>query len=423
MRSFKIQCDPYLKKIFLISTLVTMCAFSHGQMIYRNQANPQLKAIADQLVAIHDYQADGRITFSLPSGGTLTSASSITVKEAPSDTLCGFWYHFKTHEEYRKMDGDFFALFGSAFYMSKNEIVTKTKLSDKPDEFRMKKIADGFIPANYRRSLFFEVTPVQIGKFIQDALSRNATVTVQRPDTVISGTSCSKFIIQDRIYNSPRKTELCFDKKAAFIVYYRQDLNEGVHAQYKIVKFSNSRLNAGLPADFFTETNICGKASGSGSKMPGKGQSLKVGEVVPDWELPVLRTGKMLSSKELRGKYILLEFTGTWCPHCRDAVTMMNKMEDEFKGNKNLSILSVFSTGIDNEERITNFAVEQKIKSTILHSAQAVGDKYFVTGYPSFFIINPAGRLELEFSGFSQDVEDDIVTYFRKVLKRNPDDQ
>ena len=148
-----------------------------------------------------------------------------------------------------------------------------------------------------------------------------------------------------------------------------------------------------------------------------KYKQLKIGEVAPDWELPIL--GKMikLSSKELHGKYIMLEFTGTWCPHCWDAVKMMNSLENEFNGNNKLSILSVFSTDFDNEKKIMKFANEQKIKSTILHSAKSVGDKYYVVGYPTFFIIDPTGKLVLTIAGYSQDIENEIANYLRENLK------
>ena len=96
---------------------------------------------------------------------------------------------------------------------------------------------------------------------------------------------------------------------------------------------------------------------------------------------------------------------------------MMNRLENEFNGNKKLSILSVFSTDIDNEAKIKRFATEQKIKSTILHSAKSVGDKYYVAGYPTFFIIDPTGKLALTIAGYNSEIEKEIATYLRKNVK------
>ena len=187
--------------------------------------------------------------------------------------------------------------------------------------------------------------------------------------------------------------------------------------QSVVLTLSGTKVDQPLPANYFSEENLFGRKLGKNNKEI-ENKQLKIGELVPDWELPVLGKKINCSGKELRGKYILLEFTGTWCPHCWDAVKMMNRLEDEFKGNNKLSILSVFSTDIDNEERITKFANEQKIKSTILYSAKSLGDKYFVVSYPTFFIINPAGKLVLTIAGYSQEVESEIADYLKKNISQ-----
>ena len=209
-------------------------------------------------------------------------------------------------------------------------------------------------------------------------------------------------------------TELCVDRNSFYPLYYKRS-SGGADPQYDILKLSNTRTDnpSGL---IFNEEKLFGRSLGKSNKET-KTKQLKIGQVVPEWELPVLGKNAKLTSKELRGKYILLEFTGTWCPHCWDAVKMMNKLEDEFKANKKLSILSVFGTDIDTEEKIKKFASEQKIKSTILHSAKSVSDKYYVAGYPSFFIIDPTGKLVKIYTGYSKDLDNTIANYLRNTIK------
>ena len=405
-----------MRKLILILCALSICEIMYAQLLKPN-LNTQLKIIADQLIAAKDYKADCHLTISLPYGGSLSSASTVTVKKVPSDTLCGFYYHFKTHDEFKKNDGDFTALFRKTYYASRNGKVSKTSLLKEPEKFRKKLIPNGYIPAIYRTSLFFQVTPYQISEFLNKVFNENYATIIQRPDTIISGNYCFRFILKDIIYNSPRKTELCFDRNLLTLIYYRQDINEGANSQYQIVKFTNSKINSGLPLNYFTEENIVGKKIDDNSPIPSEKKSLKIGQVVPDWGLPILGTNKKLSSKELKGKYILLEFTGTWCPHCGVAVKMMNRLEDEFKTNSKLQILSVFSAEIDTEDRITKFAKDLNAKSIILHSATCVGDQYYVTGYPTFFIIDTAGKLLMAKTGYSQDIENEIDSFLRKNIK------
>jgi hypothetical protein len=78
-----------MRKLSLILFVLSISGIIYAQLLNTN-LNPQLKVIADQLIAAKDYKADCYLTISLPYGGTLSSASTITVKKVPSDTLCGF---------------------------------------------------------------------------------------------------------------------------------------------------------------------------------------------------------------------------------------------------------------------------------------------------------------------------------------------
>jgi thiol-disulfide isomerase/thioredoxin len=405
-----------MKKTILILLLTAICGLTNGQLLMRNAHKfPQLKFIADKLNSITNYQADCDLVITSSTQGTLHSASTIIIQKVPTDTLCGFYYYFKTDEKYKKNDNDFIAFFNNAFYSSRNNTINKYTLFDDPKRFKDIKFDNGYSPAIHRSSLYLRVTPKELSEFIVKSITDNEMIIVQKPDTLIGGKYCIKYIIKANSSAYPPSTELCFGKESFSPLYFKSN-SGGMNSQYIIATFSNIKVDLQLPTNYFSEEYLFGRKLGKNTKEI-KYKQLKIGEVVPKWELPIL--GKMikLSSKELLGKYILLEFTGTWCPHCWDAVKMMNRIENEFNGNNKLSILSVFSTDIDNEEKITKFANEQKIKSTILHSAKSVGDKYFVIGYPTFFIIAPTGKLVLTIAGYSQDIENEVVNYLRENIK------
>ena len=48
----------------------------------------------------------------------------------------------------------------------------------------------------------------------------------------------------------------------------------------------------------------------------GRGYIVKVGDMVPDFDL-LMMDGTTLSIKELRGKVVMLQFTASWCGVCR----------------------------------------------------------------------------------------------------------
>lgn len=405
-----------MKRTILILLLTAICGLSNGQLLMKNAHQfPQLKLIADKLNGITNYQADCDFVITSQVHGTFHSASTLITLKVPNDTLCGFYYYFKSQDQYKATDGDFTAYFNNAFYESLNKAINKYSLFEEPERFKDTRRDNGMSDAIHRRTFFIRVTPTELSKFINKSLADYDAIIIQCPDTLINGSNCLKYIIKANNLAYSPNTELCFQKETFNLIFYKANLG-GFDPQYLIATLSNTKIDQPLPANYFTEENLFGRKLGKNNKEI-KHNQLKIGTDVPDWELPILGRMIKLSSKELRGKYIFLEFTGTWCPHCWDAVKMMNRLEDEFKGNSKLAILSVFSTDIDNVDKITKFANEQKIKSTILHSAKSVGDKYLVTSYPTFFIIDPTGKLVLTIAGYSQDVENQIANYLRKNVK------
>jgi thiol-disulfide isomerase/thioredoxin len=400
-----------MRGIILTLLLISFNGLAYGQLMLNNANKfPQLKLIADKLNSVTYYQADCDLVIS----GGIHSVSTLNSYKVPTDTLCGFYYFFKTHEQYRKDGGDFTAFFNNSFYMSINNSINKINFSDEPERFKVIKFANGYYPAIHRASFYLKVIPKEVSKYIYESLTNMEMSIIQKPDTLLSGNKCIRYIINANHLALSPYTELCFDKNSYAPVWYKES-SGGFKPQYIMATLSNTKIDQPLAANYFSEMNLFGRRLTNNTKEI-KTLKYRVGEAVPDWELPILGQKGNCSSKKMRGKYVLLEFTGTWCSHCREAVRMMNSLEDKFKGNKKLSILSVFSTDNDYPEKILRFANDQKIKSTILYSATKVGDKYGIIGYPTFLIINPDGKLGLAIVGYSEGVEDQIINYLKNKI-------
>ena len=111
----------------------------------------------------------------------------------------------------------------------------------------------------------------------------------------------------------------------------------------------------------------------------------------------------------MHGKYILLEFTATWCAHCIHAAEMMNRLEERFQDNEDVAIVSIFSSYIDKKEGILKFAKKFDLQSTILYSASHTGKQYQIFSYPSFMIISPKEKVLMYFGGYNKTVENNII--------------
>ena len=149
------------------------------------------------------------------------------------------------------------------------------------------------------------------------------------------------------------------------------------------------------------------------NKNPGS----LIGKKAPDWSLPILGENMKISIRDLKGKYILLEFTATWCAHCIEAANMMNRLEEQFGDSEDVALLSIFSSDIDKKEGIQKFAEKLNLKSTILYSASDVGELYQVYSYPNFIIVSPEGKVFMNFPGYSEGVEKNIVNVLTELIE------
>ena len=124
---------------------------------------------------------------------------------------------------------------------------------------------------------------------------------------------------------------------------------------------------------------------------------------------------------DYRGKWLLLEFMRTDCPHCK----MLSKLLESKKGKygAKADVLSVVVAPPDNQNTVKAYIAEQKITSPIVFDQGQVALSYFraTPANPSFdtphlFAIDPNGNIvhdwtqaEVEAGGFPA-LLDSVVT-------------
>ncbi len=117
-----------------------------------------------------------------------------------------------------------------------------------------------------------------------------------------------------------------------------------------------------------------------------------VGFYAPDFNLKELGTEQELRLADYKGKYVLLDFWGTWCKGCVQALPGMVKMKENLK-NFNFEIVSVACfSNMENYKEL-----KAKYGMNWLHTWQMTKDgviaDYAVENYPSMFLIDPKGKI------------------------------
>jgi sugar lactone lactonase YvrE len=140
-------------------------------------------------------------------------------------------------------------------------------------------------------------------------------------------------------------------------------------------------------------------------------------------------TAGPLDLKELRGKFVLLDFWTYCCINCMHILPELKKLERAYP--RELVVIGVHSAKFDAEhdsnnirEAILRYGIEHPVVNDANH---VIWEKYFVSSWPSLRLIDPEGNLvggqsgEVTFDALDQ-VFQRVLPYYRdhKLLDETP---
>jgi thiol-disulfide isomerase/thioredoxin len=120
-------------------------------------------------------------------------------------------------------------------------------------------------------------------------------------------------------------------------------------------------------------------------------KEIKIGGLFADFEQTNIN-GKKIRLSDFKGKYVLLDFWGSWCPPCREESPNLVKVYKAYK-NKGFQILGVAAD--DNKQNWLNAVKEDGM--TWENFCDLKGDKneatliYGINAYPTNYLINDKG--------------------------------
>jgi len=100
--------------------------------------------------------------------------------------------------------------------------------------------------------------------------------------------------------------------------------------------------------------------------------------------------------KKYSGKYILLDFWGTWCVPCIKLIPELKQLNSEFS-DKNLKLISVAYD--ENSEKVMDFVVKENMNwehlfvSSKQNDKNSLINKLKINKYPTTILISPDGKI------------------------------
>lgn len=136
--------------------------------------------------------------------------------------------------------------------------------------------------------------------------------------------------------------------------------------------------------------------------------------LLPEFAVATL-AGEYLTPEELRGKVVLFDFWGTWCPPCRAAIPSLRAMSQRMA--KHPFVLVSVSTDSD-EEVLKAFLAEQKMNwPQVWDKNREMVRRFQVTVYPSYVLVDHEGEVVYTAAGWSAALEREIQIRIGRALR------
>lgn len=145
---------------------------------------------------------------------------------------------------------------------------------------------------------------------------------------------------------------------------------------------------------------LIGSITYAGFYLYFKYNSAATGEMAPEIEA-ILSDGSTFKLSELRGKYVVLDFWGSWCAPCRIENPSLVSLHNDFKDK-----IDVVSIALEKNLNSVKLVAKkdgfswryQIIEETSLVMLSETARLYGVTSIPTKFLIDPDGNLLGEMS-------------------------
>jgi thioredoxin-like negative regulator of GroEL len=138
-------------------------------------------------------------------------------------------------------------------------------------------------------------------------------------------------------------------------------------------------------------------------------------KLIHDFEMATL-AGDYLTTEELRGKVVLIDFWGTWCAPCVAAVPGLRAMSKRME--KSPFVLVSVSTDTD-EATLREFVTKNRMTwPQVWDKDHEITRKWGINSYPTYVLVSPEGEIVYSARGWSERLETEIQQRISGALRQ-----
>lgn len=147
------------------------------------------------------------------------------------------------------------------------------------------------------------------------------------------------------------------------------------------------------------------------------GTQLHAQQMMPETELTHFRTGEKVSTKDLLGKVVYLDFWASWCIPCKKSFPFMNEIYHQYP-KEHLAVIAINMD--ESPEDAVKFLESVPADFDIYTNA----DKSLITaldlpGLPTTYLIDKNGQIKARHIGFNERKKAKKIKQLKYLLGQN----
>jgi peroxiredoxin len=128
------------------------------------------------------------------------------------------------------------------------------------------------------------------------------------------------------------------------------------------------------------------------------------GKAAPDFTLSTLTKNSVKLSEYRQGQPAIIFFWATWCPHCREALEVLDARAFEIE-KQGIKVVLV-DVGEDKGD-VASYLKAHNIKADVfLDEDTSVSNDYSILGVPTFFLVTQEGMIKAVQHTFPEDYQE-----------------
>ena len=135
----------------------------------------------------------------------------------------------------------------------------------------------------------------------------------------------------------------------------------------------------------------------------------------PDFSFTTM-TGEFLSSDDLRGKVVLIDFWATWCAPCVHATPGLARLQRKYKDDP----VVILGVSADRDQVPWKAFIERhRLEWTHFYDdRRMMANRFLVGGYPTYILMDHEGIIQYRQQGWNPQVDSQIDGELRSLVKK-----